>query len=464
MTHPGQVLRTRREVLIAGMAGAFGLALAACGPSVTDKAVRVRPAGSDIGAIDHVVFLMNENRSFDHYYGTYHGVRGFSDPSALADVFVQAWDGGADGYPESFLLPFHLDTLTSDAECTYDLSHEWNAQHMCWAQGAMDAFVATHTSAQFEGPGSGVLTMGYYTRQDLPYWYSLADAFTICDNYHCSVLGPTHPNRLYAWSGTLDPAGEAGGPILVTNSSSSFIGSTRWKTMPEELESNGISWKVYNPPGSAYQPGNPLSMAVSDNILLYFQQHVSDPSSPLYQRAFGPLFPADFRKDVARDELPSVSWIIPPVGYDEHPPAPPAAGQWFVNEVLSALVSNPKVWAKTVLFIMYDENDGFFDHVPPPVPGAGTADEFVNGAHNAAGENGITGPIGFGFRVPLLVVSPFSRGGYVCSDLFDHTSQLRFLEERFGVVAPNLSAWRRRTAGDLTSAMDATRSDMSVPS
>ena len=152
------------------------------------------------------------------------------------------------------------------------------------------------------------------------------------------------------------------------------------------------------------------------------------------------------------------------MGYDEHPPSPPAAGQWFVNEVLGALVSNPKVWAKTVLFVMYDENDGFFDHVPPPVPAAGTTDEFVSAASHPAAENGISGPIGFGFRVPLLVVSPFSRGGYVCSDVFDHTSQLRFLEERFGVVAPNLSAWRRRTAGDLTSTLHATRSDMSVPS
>ena len=278
------------------MAGAFGLALAACGPSVTEKAVRVGPAGSDIGAIDHVVFLMHENRSFDHYYGTYPGVRGFTDSTALPSVFAQSWNGAADGYAaSSFLLPFHLNTLTTDAECTFDLSHEWNAQHLCWDHGSMDAFVATHTSAQFEGPGSGVLTMGYYTRQDLPYWYSLADAFTICDNYHCSVLGPTHPNRLYAWSGTLDPAGEEGGPILVTNSASSFIGSARWKTMPEELESKGVSWKVYNPPGSAYQPSNPISMALSDNILLYFHQHVSDPSSPLYQRAFGSLFPADFR-------------------------------------------------------------------------------------------------------------------------------------------------------------------------
>jgi phospholipase C len=445
------------------MAGAFGLALAACGPSVTDKAARIGPAGSDIGAVDHVVFLMHENRSFDHYFGTYPGVRGFSDLTALPGVFNQRWDGSADGYSGTVLPPFHLDTSAADAECTFDLSHEWNAQHMCWNSGAMDSFVTTHTAEGFEGPGSGVLTMGYYTRQDLAYWYSLADAFTICDNYHCSVFGPTHPNRMYALSGTLDPGGHEGGPILVTNESSAFIGSAKWKTMPEELESKGVSWKVYNPPSPAYQPTNPVSLALSDNILLYFHRHVSDPTSLLYKKAFGPTFPADFRRDIAHDELPAVSWIVPPIGYDEHPPSPPAAGMWFANEVLSALVSNPKVWSKTVLFIMYDENDGFFDHVPPPVPAAGTADEFVTAKDHPAAEKGIDGPIGFGFRVPLLVVSPFSRGGYVCSDVFDHTSQLRFLEARFGVTVPNLSAWRRRSAGDLTSCLHATRSDLSVP-
>jgi len=457
------VLRTRREILVAGMSGAFGLALAACGQATTKAAVSVPPAGSDLGAVEHVVFLMNENRSFDHYYGTYPGVRGFGDPTALPGVFAQSWDGAAAGYAATSLLPFHLDTATTDAECTFDLSHEWNAQHMSWNQGQMDQFVSTHTSPRFEGPHNGVLTMGYYTRRDLGFWYALADAFTICDNYHCSVMGPTHPNRLYALSGMLDPAGDEGGPIIVTNSDPSFIGSSHWRTMPEELESKGVSWKFYNPPEPAYQPSSPLSMAISDNIMLYFARHTSDPSSVLYQKAFGPTFPKDFRRDVANDELPSVSWVIPPIGYDEHPPAPPAAGQWFTSQVLGALVSNPKVWAKTVLFIMYDENDGFFDHVPPPVAAPDTTGEFLSARRPPHAEFGIAGPIGFGFRVPMLVVSPFSRGGYVCSDVFDHTAQLRFLEERFGVRAPNLSSWRRQTSGDLTATLQLGQVDLSVP-
>jgi phospholipase C len=173
----------------------------------------------------------------------------------------------------------------------------------------------------------------------------------------------------------------------------------------------------------------------------------------LHAKAFLPIFPNDFTVDVHTGALPAVSWIVPPLGYDEHPPAPPALGAWFIDQVLSTLTSRPEVWAKTVLLVMYDENDGFFDHVPPPVPPAGTAGEYVTVRPLPADAAGIDGPIGLGFRVPMLVVSPFSRGGHISSETFDHTSQLRFLEERFGVTAPNLSAWRRATVGDLTSTL-----------
>jgi phospholipase C len=453
-------VRTRREVLVAGMAGAFSMALAACGGETARNAAGVAPAGSDLGAVEHVVFLMHENRSFDHYFGSYKGVRGFDDrPGGTLGPFSQSWPGGA----APNLLPFHLDTATTDAECTYDLSHEWAAQHMCWNGGKMDQFVATHTAPQFEGPDNGVLTMGYYTRSDLEFWYALADAFTIGDGYHCSAMAPTHPNRLHALSGTLDPEGHAGGPVLITNQSPSAIGSASWRSMPEELEARGISWKVYNPPGLAYQPSSSLSIVISDNILLYFKRHVQDPSSPLYRKAFGPIFPRDFARDVANDSLPQVSWIAPPLGYDEHPPSPPAAGMWFAHQVIRTLVSNPKTWSKTVLFIMYDENDGFFDHVKPPVPPVGTPGEYLTKDPLPGLARGIDGPIGLGFRVPLLVVSPFSRGGYVCSDTFDHTSQLRFLETRFGVTAPNISAWRRSVTGDLTTTLHVGSPDASVP-
>ena len=252
--------------------------------------------------------------------------------------------------------------------------------------------------------------------------------------------------------------------MIVTNDQAKFIGSASWRSMPEELQAKGVSWKVYNPPESFYQPSSPDSMAVSDNILLYFKQHVSDPNSPLYRNAFSPTFPADFKSDVAKGTLPSVSWIIPPVGYDEHPPSPPAAGQWFASQVIDTLASNAEVWSKTVLFISYDENDGFFDHVPPPVAPPGTPGEYLTVDPLPSSAYGVPGPIGLGYRVPMLVVSPFSRGGYVCSDIFDHTSQLRFLETRFGVQAPNISSWRRKTCGDLTASLNAAKSDTSLPS
>ena len=444
----------RRAFLGGSLAMGAGLVSAACGGSPTvARAAATPPAGSDLGAIEHVVFLMQENRSFDHYFGTYRGARGFDDhaPGHLG-AFAQPWAGNRTAAPVGSVLPFRLDVAAGTGECTHDLNHFWAPQHQCWNHGANDGFVATHASTQFEGPSYGPLTMGYHTRADLPYHYALADAFTLCDGYHASVLGPTHPNRLMAVSGTIDPDGLHGGPVLTTNASPDAKFSVSWPTMPEALEDAGVSWKVYTPPGDAYRIGDPEVMAISDAVLPYFSQY-SNPSSVLHRKAFLPIFPYDFATDVREGTLPAVSWIVPPLGYDEHPPAPPALGAWFIDQVLSTLISDPGVWARTVLFVSYDENDGFFDHVPPPVPPVGTAGEYVTVSPLPTDAGGVAGPIGLGFRVPMLVVSPFSRGGHISSDTFDHTSQLRFLEERFGVTAPNLSAWRRATVGTLASTL-----------
>jgi phospholipase C len=121
------------------------------------------------------------------------------------------------------------------------------------------------------------------------------------------------------------------------------------------------------------------------------------------------------------------------------------------------------VWSRTVLFHMYDENDGFFDHVAPPVAPSGTAGEYLTVDPLPADAHGIAGPIGLGFRVPMLVISPFSRGGHIASETFDHTSQLRFIEERFGVRAPHLSAWRRSNVGDLTSTLHLGQKEANIP-
>jgi phospholipase C len=455
--------RTRRQFLAGGVGAAAAVLLGSCGGETTRKALSVPAAGSDLGAIEHVVMLMLENRSFDHYFGTYPGVRGFDDhPASGLGAFSQLWPLQTGATHASRLLPFHLDTQNSDAECTFDLTHEWDAQHAAWNGGRNDMFVATHTLPQNEGPENGALTMGYYTRADLDFHYALADAFTICDAYHCSVMGPTHPNRLHWLSGTLDPSGAAGGPVLFTNSSQSAQFSVSWETMPERLETHGISWKTYNAAGGLYQPSSGLDMAVSDNILLYFSQY-SSPSSSLYKKAFLPVYPDDFAKDLAAGTLPQVCWIAPGAGQDEHPPGPPAVGMQYTHQLLSMLVAHPDVWAKTVLFISFDENDGFFDHVPPPTPPPRTKGEYLTEDPLPAHAKGIVGPIGLGFRVPFLVVSPFSRGGYVCSDTFDHTSHLRFLETRFGVEAPNISSWRRSVTGDLTSTLHMGSSETSLP-
>ena len=462
---------TRREVLAAGAASGVGLIAAGCGgtsstlKSTVKRSAAVAPAGSDIGAVEHVIFLMMENRSFDHYYGTYPGVRGFDDhPSGDPGVFSQAFAANTTSPPVGRLLPFHLDTVHTDlADCTFDLTHNWGPQHQCRNGGRMDSFVKVHTEPENEGPVQGTLTMGYYTRADLPFYYALADAFTLCDGYHCSVMGPTHPNRLMQMSGTIDPAGGSGGPVIVTNSSPSAIFSVSWDTMPEILEDAGISWKYYNPPGPLYTIDTMRKIGLTtDSVLPYFSQYHS-PSSSLYQKAFLQSFPEDFAADVRTGRLPQVSWISTPVGYDEHPPAPSFLGEWFTDQVLRALVSNPDVWSKTVVFHMYDENDGFFDHVDPPVAPPQTPGEFltVEPLPSDAGE--IAGPIGLGFRVPLLVISPFSRGGHICSQTFDHTSQLRFIEERFDVRASNISSWRRSAVGDLTATLLMDRPDSSVP-
>ncbi len=444
----------RRDFLkLAGIGAGLGTLAAACGtPSpktIVSSLPSVKPIGSDLGAVEHVIFLMQENRSFDHYFGAYKGVNGFGSASASdPGVFAQHWPDG----PSPTLLPFHLNTSKANVECTVDLSHTWDAQHQCWNDGKLDSFVSTHTSASFEGPSNGITTMGYYDRSDLPFYYALADRFTISDAYHCSVLGPTHPNRLMSISASIDPGGFAGGPVLITNPSNSAKFSVDWPTMPEALSSAGVSWKMYNPSSPAYSPSSLLAMLVSNNPLLYFKQF-STAGSAMYQRAFGYSFEQDFAQDVRSDSLPAVSWLFAPLGFDEHPSAPPAYGEWYTSNVLNILAQNPKVWSKTVLFLSYDENDGFFDHVPPPVPPTGTEGEFVSASPLPKEASGIAGPIGLGFRVPLLTISPFSEGGYVDSAVSDHTSQLKFLEARFGVKVPNLTTWRRSLVSDLTSTL-----------
>jgi len=416
------------------------------------------PAGcAKITDIDHVVIIIQENRSFDHYFGSYPGVRGFSDKSV---AFQQPDPSNNTVPPVGALLPFHLDTAQANAACTPDITHDWVPQHQSWDNGAMDGFV---TSRLPINSSDAILTMGYYTRADLPFYYAVADAFTICDNYFCSVIGPTDPNRLYTMAASIDPDGKNGGPLLqslVTNKSA-FQGRLTYTTMPEQLQSSGISWKVYSSPDS-----NILNGLLSNNVLSYFK-NFQDPASALYQNAFVPSFPVDFLADALAGNLPQVSWVIPSALDSEHPPSPSLFGENTLSAIVSALTTNPAQWAKTVLFATYDENGGFFDHIPPITAPPGTPGEYVTAPAvpdpTVVGNPPILGPIGLGFRVPMLIISPFNRGGFVSSDLFDHTSVLRFLETRFGAEVPNLSAWRRAAVGDLTSAFNFSAPDRSLP-
>jgi len=416
---------TRRRLLTSG-AGAIGgtAALALLPPSVQKAVAAGPPSNSSLRDIEHVVLLMQENRSFDHYFGTLSGVRGFGDPTALKlstgrSVFYQPDTVNPDGY----LLPFHLDTRTTSAQAIPSTSHAWSVQHKAWNNGRMDRWLPAHRAAD---GANGPYVMGYYTRDDIPFQFALADTFTVCDNYFCSVMGPTWPNRLYWMTGTIDPGGTKGGPVISNSAPTPYT----WTTYAERLQAAGVSWKVYQETDD-----------YGCNLLEQFANFKNaKPGSALYEKGVRPQPAGTFEDDARNDRLPTVSWIIPTSTQSEHPDYLPAAGADFVAQKLEAIAANPAVWAKTAFILNYDENDGLFDHVPPPTAPAGTADEFVQGL-----------PIGAGFRVPAIIVSPWTVGGYVAGEAFDHTSPLRFLEQITGVKETNISAWRRGTFGDLTS-------------
>jgi phospholipase C len=449
---------SRRQFLAAIAAAGGASAFAAMAGPVIDRAYAADPGGpGSLNDIEHFVLLMQENRSFDHYFGTLSGVRGFDDPSPAFKQY--GFDPATrKASASAYLQPFRLNTTQGpslDGECINDPTHDWAPQHQCWNNGAMDQWVKVHLAS--EGTANGPATMGYYTRADLPVHYALADAFTVCDQYFCSVLGPTDPNRLYWISATIDPDGTNGGPLLYTPE---LVPTNKysWQTYPEALQDAGVSWKVYTNNDIPI-----ISEAVLSGMLQSFK-NFQKTGTELYKRGRQPSFPGTFKTDVANNTLPAVSWVIPSLLDCEHPALPPALGAQGILQVLDILTSNPAVWEKTALIISYDENGGFFDHVAPPTPPPGTPGEYITaplaGVKDAGG---IAGPIGLGFRVPGLVISPYARGGLVASEVFDHTSQLRLVEKRFGVGIPNLSEWRRATTGDMTSAFNFAATPNSVP-
>jgi phospholipase C len=480
------------------------------------QAIPANDATGTINDVEHIVILMQENRPFDHHFGTLRGVRGFNDPRAVninlplasgtgstpAPVWFQPagadnvangfavppgnYGGPADGAP--VIPPFHVNA-PAGAGLTYlpGTNHGWQHTHQCWNNGQHDSWPLIN----------GPMVMSYQTRADIPYHYALADAFTVGDAYHSAIMGPTNPNRMYVWAGcignlsNLGPGGTDGygaGPATYNGLS---VNNAYWTfpTFPEVLQAAGITWKTYQDlAGTTFSPdfgdgtGNSFAGNYTDNPLLYFNQYLLAPTnSPLYEfgctgtqimnsipPAAAPalgwlawaegLF-AEFRSDVASGKLPQVSWIVAPAGYTEHPDYPVDYGAWYISQVLNILVSHPAVFSKTVLIVDYDEADGSFDHIVPPTPPPSAAyglstvsieNEIVTATEEEPGGT-IPDPIGLNCRVPLLVISPWSKGGYVNSQVFDHTSVIQFIENRFGVSSPNISAWRRAVCGDLTS-------------
>lgn len=400
-------------------------------PTTVAETTTTLPAAS-LNDIEHFVILLQENRSFDHYFGTRPGVAGFASTDAgknYRNPYAQ--------HPDGYLLPYRYDSTVTSAQCGPDPNHSWDAQHGAWNGGENDGFATS----------MGAHALGYFNRADLPYYWALADEFTLCDHYFCSVLGPTNPNRHVTMTGTIDPGGLDGGPA-VDNSGTAYT----WETYPERLQQAGISWRVYHEVDD-----------FDDNSVKWFTQFQGlAEGNPLYDNAMVNL-PADaFETDAAAGNLPQISWLVAPTVISEHPPWAPSVGEDYTANAIAAVMANPTLWAKTAFILTYDENGGFFDHMPPPSPPAGTPDEFVADV-----------PIGLGFRVPTMIVSPWTRrsagsgsgatGARVNSTVFDHTSILRMLETRFGVDAPLISDWRRSTCGDLSEVFDFTSVDTSAP-
>jgi phospholipase C len=465
--------RNRRDFL--RFAGA-GSAMAMLSGGLLDRALAIAPSRrtGSIMDVEHIVVHMQENRSFDHYLGMLNGVRGFGDPRPLRLPGGRSvWSQPSAQHPDGHVMPFHGDSKTTRSFLVdgAEQSHVENVH--IFNRGRYDRW---GHSAQMQN------RMLHYGAGDLPFYYALADAFTVCDAYHCSTMTQTYPNRMHLFTGC-NGGGTVGGDPQMSNYGEDETPSAdmamdkpidpkayNWTTYAERLQAAGVSWKVYQEYDNFGD--NLLSVFPSfrpcakDSVLYgrgrsWVSEHLEGKDRT---RSDGEQLVAAFRRDIENGHLPQISWIVTAADLSEHPTAEPSKGEHVTAKLIEALVDNPDVFAKTVFILNYDEAGGFYDHMPPPVPPVGTyrgrSTVSVDGEakdYRGSGEAGDEPhPIGLGIRVPAVIVSPWSRGGQVCSELFDHTSVLRFMEKRFGVEEPNISAWRRSVCGDLTSAFDFT--------
>ena len=332
-----------------------------------EKALAAKARG-DVNPINHVLVACQENRSFDEYFGYYGRARAFGVPAGYAQP-----DGkGGTVSPHHFWFPL-----------SQDIAHSWHATHSEWNNGRMDGFVKT----------DGRDALGYYDGSDLPYYYALADTFTLCGNYFGSMLGPTLPNRLYLWAGT-------SGGITVGRMKP---GNLDWLTIADLLAASQISWKCYN---LGFGTGSFADLEIF-NGLAFFKRWKHDPRLSFKEQ--------DYYQDLKAGTLPQVSFLISEAEICEHPLMNIQWGQKKMAQVIDALIASP-VWKSSALFFTYDEGGGYFDHVPPPQVDA----------------------YGLGFRVPTFVISPWAKRGYLSGQLYEHSSILKFIERRFGL--PSLAS------------------------
>ncbi|WP_231855599.1 phosphocholine-specific phospholipase C [Tsukamurella pseudospumae] len=463
---------TRRAFLRGAGAGGIVAGMGLLPSSLTEALARPAPSGG-LDGLEHVILLMQENRSFDHYYGTLSGVRGFGDPAAIRlrsghSVFEQPTRSGLTVPPFPVRSAAHRQGM--DAENIDALDHTWKGGQAALAGGWHDGWIAAKTDS----------TMAYYDRADIPFHYALADAFTICDHYYCSSPTSTSPNRNFFFSGTTGFEPRTGERAVENTAYDRGHPGYDWPCIGEILQRAGVDWQVYQE-WDNFTDNNieffRRFKTVSQEVFRDFGTEIDDfyqglrrlPADEAHRRSGEvdarartlpqpdrDLFFRGLRRtatgtltdriaaDIAAGTLPTVSYVVASERESEHPSgSSPRASANLVHRILDALGRHPETWRKTALFLLYDENDGYFDHVPPPRPPRDSADEWVGDL-----------PLGLGNRVPMTVVSPWTVGGYVASETFDHTSTLRFLERWLGIEVPSISPWRRTVCGDLTSAFD----------
>jgi phospholipase C len=460
-----------RRAFLRTMARAGGAsAVLASFPPAIQRALALPANGRtrSLQDVEHIVVLTQENRSFDHYFGTLEGVRGFADPFPIPVIDRQGLSGHTSVFVQRSsegraIAPFRLNTVQDfDVMRVAGTPHTWLDAQLAWDHGRMNDWCAAKQNH----------SMGHYAEADIPFQFALARAFTICDHYHCATQTGTNTNRLFLFTGHNDPLGAAGGPST-DNSHEDFRPDPAtdylWTTYPERLQAAGIGWQVYQNTADNFTD-NPLAGFRPFRDAWYGRP---GHSQALRERGVSTRDLDLLKADVLANRLPQVSWIIATAEGSEHPgPSSPASGADYIARVLDALTANPDSWSKTVFLVNFDENDGFFDHVPPPsVPsittdvsdpaqarlaGASTVDTTGEYHHilNGADARTLHRPYGLGPRVPMYVISPWTKGGWVNSQVFDHSSVVRFIEARFGVHEPLISAWRRAVSGDLLSCFD----------